>query len=879
MIDATELKNKLDIGEVIGRYLPLQKNGVEFKALCPFHDEKTASFTVTPAKQFFYCYGCGAGGDVIDFVVDYERVSFPKAVDILTGGQPISQVTKTERKSIKVDYYDRYSPDPYHGGIPVAGEPISYINPKRDHKTSTVKPSHVWPYYDAQGAVNSIVIRFDIDGKKITPTLRWCSGQWVMYPMADKNRPLYNLTEVMKNQKQVFVVEGEKAAQYLQSAVGNLLTVTAWSGGTNRVDASDWSALRGRHVVLIPDADEEGHKAMSKVFEILTQIGVASIKTIFPEDDRPKGWDVADVAWDSADQFVQWCKSRQADEQPVEPNHDDDENDGGDYYSEDYEKTQSQSSYKMPYQLLGYNGDHFFFLPESSKQVKSLTATGMSSPSNMLSIAPLDHWCEFAGLSPDDKMKAEHWQMHVNSIIQHSYEKGIFDSAKIRGRGAWIDDGRNILHLGSVVYVDGVAIQPEQVPSKYIYPKDLDMAIEVVTPLSNREAHKLYDICGRLSWEKELSGALLAGWCVIAPLCGILNWRPHIWVTGPAGSGKSTVTDNIIKVMCGDIGVRVDGKTSEAGIRQLLGDDARPVIFDEAEAEDEASAKRMQGILDFARVSSSGGKIVKGSAAGKSMEFIARSAFCFSSINTSVKHFADESRITKLVIQKDDSISGDVWDKLRVDLMETITPEYANAMIARSIHHLDAIKKNIEVFVKAASLVFKSQRIADQVGTLLAGVYFCHSTGVISLSDAKAWIEKSDWQEHTTLSVKSDSERLIERISSNRVHVAVGMDKHDITIGEAIVIASRIDINNPLDSISDACGDELRRRGVMVTPDGVSIANNCTAMVGMLRGTPWESSWSRVLLEIKGSAKTNYQYYSPGIKSRGVILPISTFSE
>jgi len=69
-----------DIVEVIGSYFPLKRAGANFKALCPFHQEKTPSFTVSPSRQTFHCFGCGAGGSAFRFVMEYEHVDFPAAV-------------------------------------------------------------------------------------------------------------------------------------------------------------------------------------------------------------------------------------------------------------------------------------------------------------------------------------------------------------------------------------------------------------------------------------------------------------------------------------------------------------------------------------------------------------------------------------------------------------------------------------------------------------------------------------------------------------------------------------------------------------------------------------------------------------------------------
>ena len=69
-----------DIVEVIGSYFPLKRAGASYKALCPFHQEKTPSFNVSPQRQSFHCFGCGVGGSVFRFVMDYEHLDFPSAV-------------------------------------------------------------------------------------------------------------------------------------------------------------------------------------------------------------------------------------------------------------------------------------------------------------------------------------------------------------------------------------------------------------------------------------------------------------------------------------------------------------------------------------------------------------------------------------------------------------------------------------------------------------------------------------------------------------------------------------------------------------------------------------------------------------------------------
>ncbi len=78
-----EVRNRCNIVDIINSYAPLKKTGSTWKTLCPFHQEKTPSFVVTPERQIFHCFGCGKGGDVFRFIMDREGVDFPTAVHLL----------------------------------------------------------------------------------------------------------------------------------------------------------------------------------------------------------------------------------------------------------------------------------------------------------------------------------------------------------------------------------------------------------------------------------------------------------------------------------------------------------------------------------------------------------------------------------------------------------------------------------------------------------------------------------------------------------------------------------------------------------------------------------------------------------------------------
>ena len=95
-----EIRNRCDIVDVISEYVHLKPAGKGFKGLCPFHGEKTPSFMVSPEKQLFHCFGCGEGGNVFNFLMKYEKISFFEAVKMLAKKSGVSLPVDEEKENI-----------------------------------------------------------------------------------------------------------------------------------------------------------------------------------------------------------------------------------------------------------------------------------------------------------------------------------------------------------------------------------------------------------------------------------------------------------------------------------------------------------------------------------------------------------------------------------------------------------------------------------------------------------------------------------------------------------------------------------------------------------------------------------------------------------
>ena len=636
----------------------------------------------------------------------------------------------------------------------------------------------------------------------------------------------------------------------------------SWANGTNAIARSDWQPLAGRTVTIWPDADAPGRKAMDRLGVLLLALG-CSLQRVEPPADLPVGWDLADADWSPAEAVAhlqQWSRRPPA---PIAPSP-----------VSAPEATPPETC--APFQCLGYDSEACYYHSRRSGQVLRL-ARSAHTATHLVALAPLAYW---ESLYPS--RSGVSWPAAASDLYEGSIAAGLFSPEHIRGRGVWWDDGRPVLNLGDrLVTPAGEHPITAPFPSRFIYqrmprlhgPGDVD-------PLTVAEASGIVSIANRFLWEVPAFGTLLLGWVVLAPICGALRWRPHIWLTGGAGTGKSAILDRYITPLLGDFALLVGGCTTEAGLRQAIGSDALPVVFDEAESNERTDQLRMQAVLSLARVASSesGAALIKGSPSGEVSRYRVRSMFLLSSIATALKQGADQSRFAQLGLRNPADLSASEreshWRTLDRDLERLITPELGRRLIARTVALIPVIRQAAGVFTRAAARQFDSQRLGDQYGTLLAGAWSLLSDVAPTEAEAELCIASHEWENVSESRDTTDQLLCLQTILQRQVRVETSDRAITRTLGELVELASNR--SHDLEISAELAGQVLGRHGLRTEGALLLVSNTAKPIGRILRDTAWADGWAAMLLRLPGAQRRGpVRFCGAGMVTRAVAIPLS----
>lgn len=837
-----------------------------------------------------YCNQCGGrqqdGGLIsgFDLLMRSKNWSFKEAANEVTqflGGEAIPVTTKKPRKPARIP-----EKPPIEALPPALGKAVAQ-----------------WCYTDLNGEQLYWIQRYedadkpDKRGKpQKTPVHRtWLDSGWHFPKRNDpftsewpSPRPLLGQYELKRRpDAPVLVVEGETSYDAACLLFPQYVVIT-WSNGSKSVGHVDWSPLVERNVTIWPDNDDDGKKCTAKLIGILRGIGVECVQTVKPPLDAPVGWDLADAGdWDEemaaeylAANLIE-VEEEPPDGPPVPP------------------VSSSGGPEPAPYVMLGFSGDDYYYQPKGSGQVTRITRAGHNS-TNLYGIAPIEYWRKtYPRFNKDGEFIGIDWQQCYSDLLSEQHQVGCYDPSRIRGVGAWWDEGRTVFHLGDRLIVDSVKY-PIKEPhnSEYIYqrlPKRIGPG--VAEPLTDQEGANLLAIAEQFHWETPASGMLLAGWVALAPICGALEWRPHIWISAVSGSGKTTVFNEYITPLITDVVLKVKGNTTEAGIRQRLKSDALPVMFDEAESNEKSDITRIQSVLSLARVASSegDGDTLKGSASSEAIMFNVRSMFVLSSVNTALKQGADRNRFSLLMLRTPDGMSAEQksehWKGLQSDLVRHISKDTGKRLLARMLNLIPVIRVAAEVFSSVAAVEFNSARTGDQVGTLLAGAWALQSTVAPTKEQALSMIRCANWDRHGGQGDEAGGDQgdCLQTILQTRLRVEVeAFDK----FGGGHVTAVNRTVSELIDVIEggpDAGGIvtigaaemELGRNGLKIDREFLVVSNVAKGVKAMLRETQWHAGgWPNLLASLQGAKRYGVtRFRGMASTTRAVGVPLSLLAQ
>jgi len=315
--------------------------------------------------------------------------------------------------------------------------------------------------------------------------------------------------------------------------------------------------------------------------------------------------------------------------------------------------------------------------------------------------------------------------------------KGVFDDVdRVRGRGAWANtDGSLIYHAGSKVLWCGQWKHPGEL-GDWVFPARTPIMAPQAGPAEPGDVQHLQEMLETWNWTRGMLDArLLFGWIAASLIGGALDWRPMVFLTGDAGTGKSTLQ----KLMGAVIGRGLVSSVNTTGpaLYQRLKHDVVPVSVDELESE--ADTRVADVVIKLVRTAASGGKISRGSSDGVAREYECRSAFVLSAINHPPLNGQDEQRLAILALRP--------IEKAAVDgLFEGVDPQkIGKALLRRMIDGWPRWARTLKAYRKALIEVGgHTGRSADQFGPMIAAWHIALHDEDPSAEALAYWVEALD---------------------------------------------------------------------------------------------------------------------------------------
>ena len=825
--------------------IELRKKGPRWLALCPFHKEKTASFTVEPEKGdggLYKCFGCGAGGDSVTYLERARKLTKKEALR-LHKGPPSGERTSSGSSDRQQEHKAKTPPKqpPFVTSLPRDAVDIS-------------------DYEDADGKLKFKIVRRppDDDGKKrirpYTPARKGNKKGWVIKNLMESDRPLFRLPQLLASdpKQQVMLVEGEKCAKAIVCAFPKAV-VTTWSHGTNSWRRTDFSPLYGRDVLCVSDADESGRKAMTDIADLLVE-NRTNIRVVLPLGDT--GDDIADeIEKGGAKRAAEWLKTlaedyaSRAEEAPA--------TETGPEPEKKEPKKEKKEPVELPpvpsdirenpyFEILG-NSDDQVVVKLVTEQVLRIGRSSMTLARHLLSIAPDISW--WLATLHADSFSSPVAQHAGTGLIRIADNLGQVDMNRITGRGARLTDlGTIVWHLGDRLLVDDREMPIQQ----YKNPDDRNIYISGPGVVAGTDEDLLdqdtrahvAETLMRYRWKTPMDGKIMLGWLVTAIVGGALEWRPHVWFLGKTDHGKSWFIKHIIMRVQDSISVHLADPTA-ASIARRLRSDSLPLIVDEAEPEQ----SWLEDVVTLARVAAGGdGERTRADGTGGYTSFAPQFSAVMSSTKLPRLSDADNNRFA-LVELAQQGVAD--WPQLEQDILELFQPPSRIPMQIRTT-----------IIRHTAHIAQESLRLArakfDGGGT---GSRRARIEGALS-AGWQWWTGTDEMVEIRHLNQENahaaDAAEVLHDILSIRLREHGGGDTNILTI-----LATQVK------------NEHAGEHGVMKRAEGLYIAPTNSAVKRALSMGRYSHVNLRHLLEqIPGVRFTkNGRNFSPGYKTRAIVVP------
>ena len=516
-----------------------------------------------------------------------------------------------------------------------------------------------------------------------------------------------------------------------------------------------------------------------------------------------------------------------------------------------------QSKFFRP--LGKYNLQHYFFNVET----REVQPMGRFDSNIVMELAPKGFWdANFSNKESAD------WN-ECRSYLIRSNNKMRFDPKCVRGAGVWHDRGRTIVNTGGDVYVNGEKMN-DFTDSNHIYMASSNQFKIPKNKLLKDDCKTLVDAVKAFEWKNGDTDAVhLLGWIVTSRIAAALPHRPHVWLTGTAGTGKSTLMQRVVLPALGGAkrALALQGGSTEAGIRQTIGCDSVPVVFDEFETTDtNKNSNQIKSVVELLRQtwSQTSGHVAKGGADGLSNLYQLNFSGLVSSIRVDLKDGADRTRFALCELKKHTSSKKRRKEIER--LYKQLDEEYGDRLFARSLSMLDIILENYETF-KEVLLDIGTSRFADQFGMLLAGYSCLVRDEALTEIEARTFVDQvMNFGDELEESIPDEIECLSRLLESKLKYRNPETEEwEDEVIGEMI--------NRGTSTSGEPFSTVLSRHGMIVLDKHLWVSNKHLQLAKIYDDTKW-AEWGKSLRRLEGAFTTKTKYIG-GSKSRCTAIPLT----